>query len=58
MAWPGFHSPPNDYARCNYDMFAEDLRNLITHLNLQQFSLVGFSMGGAEIARYFLRDQK
>src|SRR5262245_25273287 len=37
----------------NYDTFAADLRNLITHLNLQQFALVGFSMGGGEIARYF-----
>ena len=37
----------------NYDTFAEDLRKLITHLNLQDFTLVGFSMGGGEIARYF-----
>ncbi|BCA53751.1 arylesterase [Nitrospira sp. KM1] len=37
----------------NYDMFAEDLHKLITSLKLQNFSLVGFSMGGGEIARYF-----
>ena len=37
----------------NYDTFAEDLRKLITNLNLQDFALVGFSMGGGEIARYF-----
>jgi non-heme chloroperoxidase len=37
----------------NYDTFAADLRKLITHLKLQDFSLVGFSMGGGEIARYF-----
>jgi non-heme chloroperoxidase len=37
----------------NYDTFAEDLRKLITHLKLQDFTLVGFSMGGGEIARYF-----
>lgn len=37
----------------NYDTFAEDLRKLITHLRLQDFALVGFSMGGGEIARYF-----
>jgi non-heme chloroperoxidase len=36
----------------NYDTFAGDLRRLITHLKLQDFSLVGFSMGGGEIARY------
>ena len=37
----------------NYDTFAGDLQKLITHLRLEQFSLVGFSMGGGEIARYF-----
>ena len=37
----------------NYDTFAEDLHMLITHLKLQDFTLVGFSMGGGEIARYF-----
>src|SRR5262245_16560325 len=36
----------------NYDTFAEDLHKLITKLKLQDFSLVGFSMGGGEIARY------
>src|ERR1051326_405968 len=37
----------------NYDTFAEDLRKVITYLKLQDFALVGFSMGGGEIARYF-----
>ena len=37
----------------NYDTFAEDLHKLITHLKLNDFTLVGFSMGGGEIARYF-----
>jgi non-heme chloroperoxidase len=37
----------------NYDTFAEDLHKLITHLELRDFSLVGFSMGGGEVARYF-----
>ncbi len=37
----------------NYDTFAEDLRKLITQLKLQDLTLVGFSMGGGEIARYF-----
>jgi non-heme chloroperoxidase len=36
----------------NYDTFAEDLHKLITHLNLRDFALVGFSMGGGEVARY------
>jgi non-heme chloroperoxidase len=36
----------------NYDTFAEDLHKLVTHLQLWDFSLVGFSMGGGEVARY------
>src|SRR5213594_1772023 len=36
----------------NYDIFAEDLHKLITRLKLHNFSLVGFSMGGGEVARY------
>jgi non-heme chloroperoxidase len=37
----------------NYDTFAEDLHKLITRLTLRDYTLVGFSMGGGEIARYF-----
>jgi non-heme chloroperoxidase len=37
----------------NYDTFAADLQQLITQLKLQNMALVGFSMGGGEIARYF-----
>lgn len=37
----------------DYDTFAEDLQKLIAQLKLQDFTLVGFSMGGGEIARYF-----
>ena len=36
----------------HYDTFAADLRHLVTHLELRDVSLVGFSMGGGEIARY------
>lgn len=36
----------------DYDTFAEDLQKLITHLGLRDFALVGFSMGGGEVARY------
>jgi len=31
----------------DYNTFAEDLRKLVTKLNLHDFALVGFSMGGA-----------
>ena len=36
----------------DYDTFANDLRELVTQLKLEDFALVGFSMGGGEIARY------
>lgn len=36
----------------DYDTFAEDLRKLVSSLQLTDFSLVGFSMGGGEVARY------
>lgn len=39
----------------NYDTFAEDLHKLVTHLKLREFALVGFSMGGGEVARYIGR---
>jgi pimeloyl-ACP methyl ester carboxylesterase len=36
----------------DYDTFAEDLHKLVTTLNLKDAALVGFSMGGGEVARY------
>ncbi len=36
----------------NYDTFAQDLREIVSQLKLQDFTLVGFSMGGGEVARY------
>ncbi|MBX3018154.1 MAG: alpha/beta hydrolase [Bdellovibrionaceae bacterium] len=36
----------------DFDTFADDLRQLIDHLKVDKASLVGFSMGGGEIARY------
>jgi non-heme chloroperoxidase len=36
----------------NYDTFAEDLHKVITKLDLRDVALVGFSMGGGEVARY------
>jgi non-heme chloroperoxidase len=49
----GFGNSSQPTEGYNYDTFAEDLQKLITHLKLQDFTLVGFSMGGGEIARYF-----
>ena len=36
----------------NYDTFARDLHQLVTQLDLSDFALAGFSMGGGEVARY------
>jgi pimeloyl-ACP methyl ester carboxylesterase len=49
----GFGKSSHPTEGYNYDTFAEDLHQLITHLKLQDFTLVGFSMGGGEVARYF-----
>jgi non-heme chloroperoxidase len=49
----GFGKSSRPAGGYNYDTFAQDLRELITHLGLQDVTLVGFSMGGGEIARYF-----
>jgi non-heme chloroperoxidase len=48
----GFGKSSQPTTGYNYDTFAEDLRHLITHLKLHDFALVGFSMGGGEVARY------
>jgi non-heme chloroperoxidase len=36
----------------NYDTLAEDLNKIMIKLNLHDAALVGFSMGGGEVARY------
>lgn len=36
-----------------YDKLTEDLHALLTELDLRDVTLVGFSMGGGEVARYF-----
>jgi len=49
----GFGNSSKPATGYNYDTFAEDLHKLITKLDLRDFTLVGFSMGGGEVARYF-----
>jgi len=48
----GFGKSSQPTAGYNYDTFAEDLHKIVTHLKLSDFALVGFSMGGGEVARY------
>ncbi len=51
----GFGQSSKPTTGYNYDAFAEDLRKLVTQLELRDFALVGFSMGGGEVARYLGR---
>lgn len=48
----GFGNSSQPTTGYNYDTFAEDLHKLIGHLQLNDFTLAGFSMGGGEVARY------
>jgi non-heme chloroperoxidase len=48
----GFGKSSQPTSGYNYDTFAEDLHQLITKLKLTDFTLIGFSMGGGEVARY------
>ena len=48
----GFGKSSQPTTGYNYDTFAEDLHKLVTQLELRDFALVGFSMGGGEVARY------
>ena len=48
----GFGKSSQPATGYNYDTFAEDLHKLVIQLKLHDFTLVGFSMGGGEVARY------
>jgi len=45
-------TPPSPGTGYDYDTFAADLDALLKHLDLNEVALVGFSMGGGEVARY------
>ena len=51
----GFGSSSQPWTGYDYDTFAQDLDALLTHLKLERVTLVGFSMGGGEVARYIGR---
>ena len=48
----GFGKSSQPTTGYDYDTFAADLHKILTKLDLHDFSLVGFSMGGGEVARY------
>jgi non-heme chloroperoxidase len=51
----GFGQSGHPAGGYDYDTFADDLAAFLDKLNIEQASLVGFSMGGGEIARYLTR---
>lgn len=48
----GFGESSKPWSGYDYDSLAADLHELIEQLDLQKVILVGFSMGGGEVARY------
>jgi non-heme chloroperoxidase len=48
----GFGNPFQPWDVYDYDAFAADLDALLTHLDLRDATMVGFSMGGGEVVRY------
>jgi len=48
----GFGRSDQPWTGYDYDTFASDINELITSLDLQNVTLVGFSMGGGDVTRY------
>jgi pimeloyl-ACP methyl ester carboxylesterase len=51
----GFGLSSQPWGGYEYNTFAADLNALVEHLDLRDATLVGFSMGGGEVARYIGR---
>lgn len=51
----GFGHSDQPWHGFGYDTLADDLDGVITELDLRDVTLVGFSMGGGEVARYITR---
>ncbi len=51
----GFGKSSQPWTGYDYDTLAADLKALLDALELQNVTLVGFSMGGGEVARYLSR---
>jgi non-heme chloroperoxidase len=51
----GFGRSEKPWNGYDYDTLADDLKAFLDALDLQDVTLVGFSMGGGEVARYFSR---
>lgn len=51
----GFGRSDQPWNGYDYDTFADDIKELIEHLDLHDVTLVGFSMGGGDVSRYLAR---
>lgn len=51
----GFGKSSQPYNGYDYDTLTDDLKEIIEQLQLENVTLVGFSMGGGEVVRYFSR---
>lgn len=51
----GFGKSSQPWNGYNYDTLTDDLKSIIDQLELTNITLVGFSMGGGEVVRYFSR---
>lgn len=51
----GFGQSGHPFEGYNYDVLADDLAAVLDKLDVQGATLVGFSMGGGEVARYLSR---
>lgn len=51
----GFGKSSQPWDGYDYDTLADDLKEIISQLELEDATLVGFSMGGGEVVRYFSR---
>jgi non-heme chloroperoxidase len=51
----GFGKSSKPWNGYDYDTLTDDLSALLNELDLQDVTLVGFSMGGGEVVRYFSR---
>jgi pimeloyl-ACP methyl ester carboxylesterase len=51
----GFGKSSHPWQGYDYDTLADDLKAVLDGLDLQNVTLVGFSMGGGEVARYMSR---
>jgi len=51
----GFGKSSKPWYGYDYDTLTDDLKSLIDQLGLEDITLIGFSMGGGEVVRYFSR---